>query len=442
MSTVPAQSLTRLRVVGMSVISFVLMLSYSLARPATESLFIESHTADGLPVVWLITAVAVIGVVGIYNRFVTRRGLLRLFGSASLLSAAVATGLLMAVELEVQGALFLLYAWKDIYIILLVEIFYSYTNSVFPIRQARWFYGLFGLIGSIGGLIGGLGAGEIAQHFGTTAVVWLVPGLLIGLWLICQPLARRAGAGPSRGEEGSSTHLIEAVRVVSRSRYLLWMLGLVAITQVAITLVDFEFNRIVEAGVPNVDDRTAFVGQVYAAISAATLVLNALTGPVLRLAGVPLTLLAIPLLLGSGVGGLFLFPGLLVVAGVKVASKSFDYTLYRTAKEILYIPLSYTERTAGKSVTDMLTYRVAKGIASLVLLGLLAAELTELVLPLTLVLVGVWLGDVAVIVRRFRSVVSREREMAGGKVVEERASIAHGDSGPDTTTAMPRSEPS
>ncbi len=425
----------------MSVIAFVLMLSYSLARPATESLFIEGHTAAGLPVVWLVTAVAVIGVVGIYNRFVTRRGLLRLFGGASLLSAAVATGLLVAVELEVWGALYLLYAWKDIYIILLVEIFYSYTNTVFPIRQARWFYGLFGLIGSVGGLIGGLGAGEIAQRFGTTSVVWLVPGLLIGLWLICLPLARRAGAGPTREEEGSSTRLTDAVRVVRRSRYLLGVLGLVAITQVAITLVDFEFNRFVEAGVPNVDDRTAFVGQVYAVISAATLVLNALTGPVLRVVGVPLTLLAIPLLLGSGVGGLFLFPGLLVVAGVKVASKSFDYTLYRTAKEILYIPLSYAERTAGKSIADMLTYRVAKGIASLVLLGLIAVEQTGLVLPLTLLLIGVWLADVTVIVRRFRAVVSREREMAGREVVEEERSDAPGDSDSDAPLTTPRNEP-
>ena len=53
---------------------------------------------------------------------------------------------------------------------------------------------------------------------------------------------------------------------------------------------------------------------------------------------------------------------------VKVASKSLDYSIFRAAKELLYLPLSQAEKTQGKALIDMLTYRVAKGGASVLLL--------------------------------------------------------------------------
>ena len=55
-----------------------------------------------------------------------------------------------------------------------------------------------------------------------------------------------------------------------------------------------------------------------------------------------------------------------------MASKAFDYSLFRSAKEMLYIPLSYEEKTRGKALIDMLAYRVAKGGASLLVAAMLA----------------------------------------------------------------------
>ena len=140
-----------------------------------------------------------------------------------------------------------------------------------------------------------------------------------------------------------------------------------------------------------------------------------MTGPVLRLAGVPITLLAIPLLLAGSLGVYVALPLFATIAVVKVASKCFDYSIFRAAKEILYIPLGYRERTQGKSIVDMVTYRVAKGGASLVLYGLvLFGTARPLVTPMTLAVILLWLGVTLVIVRRFRGLVSREEEMRAG----------------------------
>ena len=202
--------------------------------------------------------------------------------------------------------------------------------------------------------------------------------------------------------------------MVRRSSYLLLVLALVALVLAVVTLVDYQFSALVEVTWPDVDARTAVIGRVYASVSAGTFVLHAVTGPILRLAGVPLVLLAIPALLLAGLGAFAALPRFATAALVKVAGKAFDYTIFRSAKEILYIPLSYAEQTQGKSVVDMLTYRVAKGGASLLLMGLLALGLAAAVTPVALALTAAWLGTTVAVVRRFRRKVPRSEELRGG----------------------------
>ena len=59
-----------------------------------------------------------------------------------------------------------------------------------------------------------------------------------------------------------------------------------------------------------------------------------------------------------------------MISAAFVLAKSLDYSLFRAAKEALYLPLTHRERTQGKAVIDMMIYRVAKGAASLLLITL------------------------------------------------------------------------
>jgi len=102
------------------------------------------------------------------------------------------------------------------------------------------------------------------------------------------------------------------------------------------------------------------------------------------------------------------------MAVLKIGSKTFDYTLFRAAKEILYIPLSYEEKTAGKSVVDMFTYRLAKGSASLLLMGLIALELQDYIPLVSIAFLACWLILVVIVAKRFRELVSRDDELKTG----------------------------
>jgi len=384
-------------------LAFCALGSYGLARPAVESMFLGSYGAEALPSVWLAVAVVAMAVVAFYNRFAATVHPAKLFGVASLCSAGVLAMLLVARSAGVAGCDFALYVWKDVYIVVLIEIFWTYANQVFPIGTARWLYGLFLLAGAGGSVVAELGVGVIAERWGTAQAVWGVVPLLALLAIGCVPLGRGESVVSSVEERPERPSLGESFAVVRTSRYVLLLLALIGVTQIVITLVDYQFNAIVAEHVPDQDARTALIGQVYATISTAVLVLNALSGPVLRYIGVRTTLLTIPALLGLAVVGVALGPAFAAIIVAKVVSKAFDYSLFRSAKEILYIPLSVVEKTRGKAIVDMLGYRVAKGLASLLILGLTALDALTAVLALTLVFTVAWVRLTVTLVRGFQA---------------------------------------
>jgi AAA family ATP:ADP antiporter len=369
-------------------LAFVVLASYAIARPATESLFLETHGSARLPWVWLAVAASVSATVAVYRRACARVALPRLLTWALAISGAVLAVLLALRGVWDSGATFLLYCWKDVYVVVLVEILWSIANAVFALSTAKWAYGLFCAAGSLGGIVANLGVGSLSHAIGSANAPWAVlPVLfvagLVGAWLapiwgLSAPASPVRSAADEKGPSGAA--------IVRGSRTLLLLLGLSACVQVAITLVDYQFNHTMERAFPHMDARTAAIGRVYATIDGASLLLQLATGAILRVVGVRATLLAVPFILGAAVAAFALSPRALTISIAKVVSKSFDYSLFRAAKEILYLPLSYAEKTQGKAVVDVMTYRVSKAGASLLLLALAGA----LVTPITISLLVAW----------------------------------------------------
>jgi ATP/ADP translocase len=403
--------LKNIRIAGMCFLAFFFMLTYSVARPVTESLFLMAHTSRSLPRIWILVPLCMLCAVALYNKVVVRNDLMRLFGGISAISAALFVLLILALKANIPGVYYALYILKDVYVVVLAEIYYSYSNSVFKIKTARWVYGFFGVFGSMGAITGNLAAGFLAQRFGSVNALWVIPPLLMIGWLFCMPFSRIAGIHRPDVADDNKANISEAVRVMRKSSYLFLVLILIALVQIVITLVDFEYNTVIERVYSNVDARTAMIGKIYAIMSLGILVLHSLTGPILKLVTVPGALLAIPLILGTSTGIFVLMPVFATVAIMKVASKCFDYTLFRASKEILYIPLSYEEKTQGKSIVDMLTYRVAKGGASLLLLGLIAIGADSLATVMTLALIAGWFIVTIMVVTRFRKKVGGKEEV-------------------------------
>ncbi|MFC1611830.1 Npt1/Npt2 family nucleotide transporter, partial [Myxococcota bacterium] len=389
-------------------------------RPPTESMFLEDFGHERLPGAWLVGTVVMLVVVELFARFVSRIGVLKMFAMAAGLSGVVllillsvrasshvcssslSSAMLTGVYLRLATT-YALYVFKEVYIILLVEAFWMAANLIFPVRTARWTYGLFCAAGAIGGIVGNAAALVLAGLVGSANGLWIIIPCLLLATVLALVFERNVGvelvADTRKTRKGLG--LLGVPRLLLRSPYLVWILLLVATTQVVITLIDYEYNGAVKAAFSNVDTRTQVISTVYVAINLSSLAFQLLTGPVLRFVGVPATLFAVPVMLGATIVSYLAWPVFGVMAMAKVASKSLDYSLFRAAKEILYIPLSFRDKTEGKALVDMLVYRSAKGGTYPLFQGIAAGGVWS-VPAVTLAFVGVWVGITRILVARFR----------------------------------------
>ncbi|MCB9638281.1 MAG: hypothetical protein H6728_16890 [Myxococcales bacterium] len=391
-----------LRAVGLGLLAFVLLGTYAIARPTSESLFLKEYTSKALPSVWLAVAFVALIVVALYNRYASWMPMLRLFGWVSLGSTLIVALLLWAQHLKIREATFALYVWKDVYVVVLVEIFWGYANQVFDLRKARWLYGLFCVMGSLGGLVANLGVGPLARSWGTTRAASLLVPLLFVMGLAVWGFEKLVGAEIPASARKEKPAWGDGVRIVLQSPYLWLVFLLILCAQIATNSMDYQYNRMLEQTYPQTDQRTAIVGQVYAVIDVVAIVFQFLTGPILRWFGVSATLLLIPATLLLALGAYLMTPTFGMIAFAKIFDKSMGYSLFRAAKEILYLPLSHDEKTQGKAIVDVFSYRAAKGFASILLMLLVAWHWGHLLGGISLLLLVGWLLLTVEIVRRYR----------------------------------------
>jgi len=211
--------------------------------------------------------------------------------------ALVVTSLLSAVIIGVGYALImkgypiasaLVYVFREAYIVLIIEQYWSFVNSTLNPKQARWINGPFCAIASLGSIAGGTLVKHLATSLGSEALLLFAAASLIpaagcsalAYILAGEPQPTEAEVGGRQGHTGT--------RVLFRSRYLVFIFLLILTTQVVSTVLDLRFNGLVEEAIPDKNARTAFYGTFYGqwlGISAA----------LLQLIGAPLLLHFLPL---------------------------------------------------------------------------------------------------------------------------------------------------
>ena len=126
-----------------------------------------------------------------------------------------------------------------------------------------------------------------------------------------------------------------------------------------------------EKGAANVGAVTAFLSQVVAYTSLIGFVIQiTLTSRIHRYLGIGFALLIIPVV-DSATGLLMLLSGALWTSGAaRVADTSLRYTVDKTTREILFLPLPVDMKYQAKPFIDVTVDRLAKGVGALILLVL------------------------------------------------------------------------
>ncbi len=373
----------------------LVMAGYEMVRSASASVFLAHHSAARLPEALMLVPLAMFAFTWLFSVALRHLGPARTFIATLLLSALVLASAAAAVRHGVPGSAFLLYIFAQAYIVFIVEEVWAFINSLFVTAQGKRWNGVIIAVSTAGSVTGGLLTGRLSVALGSERIVWIAAGLTASAALLGRLAFRLAGtrpAPPDRPPAKLADHFAwDLLRTGPTIRRLAMIV--VAAQSVAV-LLDIAFHQALQAAMPQQDPRTALLGYFFSAVNFFALALQLGLCPLL-LSRVPLRRVhgSIPLLFGLAALAAVAFPVLPVLAAAFFILKTVDYSVFRAAKEVLYIPLSFTARYRAKMTVDALIYRSTKGVVSVVLtlcnraFGLLPLRLYPLLVAL---LCGAW----------------------------------------------------
>ena len=340
---------------------FVLF-GYEFIRSVSSSLFIEAYGAEYLTRGMVAVPPSMIVMLYCYGRLLSWQGATRALTITSLFSAILILGCYAALSRGMSFAAAIIYVFREAYIVIVIEQFWSFVNSVLTTEQAKRINGPFCAVASIGSFLGGTLVSKLATVLGTEALLLFTAGSLVPTAAL-GVLAYKFGGEPKPSEEEAGGRLGHiGVRTLFRSRYLIFIGVLIISTQIVSTVLDLRFNILAEMERPDTDMRTAFFGSVYGSLGLAAGILQLVAVPLaLRFIALRYIHLTIPLVHFVSSFILTVSPSLRTGTAAYVIFKALDYSLFRAGKELFYMPLSYDSRYRAKQIIDSFGYRFSKG---------------------------------------------------------------------------------
>jgi len=393
---------------------FLIITALYHLKPASRSLFISSLGSANLPYVWIATAVALALIISLYNRLVARHSRINVvLGTCAIIIVCL---LAFYPQLNNGGFVeaFMFYMFVDMLSVILVEQFWSLTNTIFDTQAGKRWYGLI----ATGGLLGGVAGGSLSSVLITkfqldTTDLLLVAAGIIGVLVLLTLLMGRLGlytehAGVRNHNDASSGHW----RDILRHRYLFLIALILLLAQMVEPLVEFQFMKVVEATISDREARTAYLGGFFSLLSGVAIGINLLITPLVhRWLGALGGLFAQPLAVLAGSFWYMSHATLQAGAFLKISDRGLSYSINRASKELLYVPIDPLLIFQAKAWIDMFGYRLFKVLGSVLILlltqwlpwSISAGELSWLVLAVCLA----WLVTLLRLGDEYRQVMAR-----------------------------------
>ena len=356
--------------------SFLAMTSYNIVKPLTRSQFIATLGSDNLPYVLFVAGMLIGVVMHLYTSAIRRlppRHVIPVTQAAIIGLLVVFWGLLQTGAGWVTVAF---YFFGLILGILLISQFWTLANDIFDARQAKRLFGFIGGGASLGGALGAGITAFLVEEVGSEQLVLVSAAALAGCTGIVFLLLRRHHAGEPAGFDAADGGVggREAIRLLSESRPLQVLALTVGCAAAGATVVDQQLSMAAEAmrGDSGGDGIAAFLAEVTAYLSIGGFVVQvALISRIHRSAGIGVALLLLPIGF-SGSAALILFTGALwAVAGARVLGSTMRYTLDKTTREVLFVPLPAELRHRVKPFIDVTMDRFFKALTAVLLLALI-----------------------------------------------------------------------
>ena len=300
------------------------------------------------------------------------------------------------------------WVWTSVFNLFVVSIFWSLMADLFRPAQATRLFGFVAVGGTIGAAVGSTTTAFLASRITPTYLLLVSAALLILAMLAARQLARSA---PMSGEQeaggsGATTDepvgggLLDGIRLVLSSSYLLGIVGYMLLYTITATILYFQQAEIVEATFSDRVARTVFFARIDLVVNILTAITQIfLTGRIVRRIGVALALATLPLVCVLGFAALGVAPTLIAIAVFQVLRRWSNYAIARPCREMLYTVIPRSAKYKAKNFIDTFVYRFGDQVgawsyAGLGALGLGAAAISLVAVPLAAgwMVIGLWLG--------------------------------------------------
>ena len=372
---------------------FLVITSFWILKPLKKTLFITYYDQTGVDILfWHLRGSQAELIAKVLNMFVAfaavvvftwlarkyRRQQLTYIFSGVIIFAYVIFSFL--IESPGDLTIWTFYLFGDLFSTLMVATFFAFMNDSVTSDAAKRLYGLVGLGGVLGGVVG---TTFVRVWVGSvTPRTWLMITLVIALVIMI--IARYAGIlvdqNPPDSLEEKSTAAeievksenpaIEGAKLVFSSKYLLAIAGIVGLYEIVSTIMDFQFTATIEHYLDGpaigrqfslIFNITNFVGMFVQLF---------LTSYIMTRFGVKTALMFLPIVIVVGSAGFIALPILWTGSLLNTVDNGFSYSINQSAKETLYVPTTRNEKYKSKAFIDMFVQRFAKSIAVLLRLGI------------------------------------------------------------------------
>lgn len=413
--------------------SFLAMTAHSILRPVTGSKFIDQLGADNQPFVLLAVGLFAGVLMHWYSKVARRLPHRRV---VTITQLAIAALLVIFWGLLRTGAVWVtvgLYSFGLLFGLFLISQFWTLANEIYDARQAKRLFGFIGGGASLGGALGATLLRVLVYEVGSNNML-LVSAAVLGLCaVIVDAILRRQ---PTLASEGYVEELgvggREAFRLLAESHHLKIVALVIGFAAAGAAIVQQQLSMAAEATGGDADRMTAFLAEVTAWVSIAGFVVQvALTSRIHRSMGLAFAMLLLPVAMGSSAIVVLISGALWAPQLARVLDATLRYTVDKTTREVLFLPLPIELKHRSKPFIDVTADRFSKALAAVLLLVLikpwgLGLDWQRLSYA-SLTLTGVWVGIVFVAWREYRrafrdSIVSRV--IAPGTIRTELADTA------------------
>ena len=325
-------------------IQLVMSTSSILLNNFAQTAFLKRYGVESLPTIFLIEAVLTFGFANAVGFLMNRMSTIRVF-TGLFLFFAVSIGLIRGLlPLGIPLVYPILYILKSLAVAILPILYWDILSDLFTTQQSKRLYTLITAGGVLGTTLGSLMTGSVAHWVGADNVLLIfVGGMALAAFLneltervVGVPLELRTNRDKGRLQESLRKNLSDFVSFARTSPLLKYMILIIAIPNILLPLLTYQFNVVVDDYYATEQATLHFFGVFRGVSNAAMFLILLFSGRLITRWGVATSLLFHPVNYLIAFGSLFFSFDLFLGTYARFSTETLKTTLNNPARAILY----------------------------------------------------------------------------------------------------------